>query len=56
MVDHLQVAQLVTEIIDAIGAPSDRPRPDPAFENTPSPVTRRQLPSAGIVPRWQTRC
>jgi hypothetical protein len=56
MVDHLQIVRLVTEIIDTIGAPSDRPRPDPAFENTPSPVTRRQLPPARIVPRWRTRC
>jgi hypothetical protein len=51
-----QVVRLVTEIIDAIGAPSDQPRPNPAFESTPSPVTRRRLPSARIVPRWRTRC
>jgi hypothetical protein len=51
-----QVVLLVTEVIDAIGAPSDQRRPDPAFESTPSPVTRRRLPSARIVPQWRTRC
>jgi hypothetical protein len=51
-----QVMRLVTEVIDAIGAPSEQPQPDPAFESTPSPVPRRRLPSARIVPRWRTRC
>jgi hypothetical protein len=51
-----RVVRLVTEVIDAIGAPSDQRRPDPAFESTPSPVTRRRLPSARIVPRSRTRC
>jgi hypothetical protein len=51
-----QIVRLVTEIIDTIGAPSDQLRPNPALECTPSPVTRRRLPSARIVPRWRTRC
>ena len=51
-----RVVRLVTEVIDAIGARSDQRRPDFAFESTPSPVTRRRLPSARIVPRWRTRC
>jgi len=50
------VVQLVTEVIDAIGAPTDQPPPDPAFEGAPSFTTRRPLPSAPVVPRWQTRC
>jgi hypothetical protein len=51
-----QVVQLVTEVIDAIGAPTDQPPPDPAFESAPSSVTRRPLRSARVVPRWRTRC
>jgi hypothetical protein len=51
-----RVVRLVTEVIDAFGAPTDQRPPDSAFESTPSPVTRRRLPWARIVPRWRTRC
>jgi hypothetical protein len=51
-----QIVQLVAEVIDAIGAPTDQPLPDPAFESASSPVTRSQMPSARVVPRWRTRC
>jgi hypothetical protein len=51
-----QVVQLVTEVIDAIGASADQPLPDPASENAPSAITRRPPPSARVVPRWRTRC
>jgi predicted RNase H-like HicB family nuclease len=51
-----QVVQLVTEIIDAIGAPTHQPLPDPAFENAPSSITRRPLPFVRVVPRWRTGC
>ena len=50
------VVQLVTEVIDAIGASADQPPPDPAFEYAPSFITRRPPPSARVIPRWRTRC
>ncbi len=38
-----QIAQLVTEVIDGIGAPTDQPLPDPAFESAPSSITADKL-------------
>jgi hypothetical protein len=55
MVDRY-TSRPATEVIDANAALTDQPRPDPAFENTPSSFQLGRLPSVRIVPRCRTRC